>query len=284
MSTEIPLRQLVEEARLGDSSAFAELRRRSEVKVRRMIDAELPSEALVPEAGVSPSLDLLLEVQCSLPGELKRLRCDEGEDFDNAFDAWLIATVKQRVLFWLAYRHQARLMAYISCAMSDHLRRQDVGVEIWDDTLLTAYQRYSDFRWVGEAAFVEWLLEIAKGKIRDREDRESAARRDYHRNVANSLEGDSCTSGFLPREFMDSRTPGRPIRQQEVWERLHPIILDSLTAIECWALKLWYFEGMAANEAAQNMGISRTYLTTLTHRARRKLRSVLDSEVFRPSK
>lgn len=284
MSTETPLRELAEEARLGNSSAFAQLRQRCEVKVRRMIDAELPQETLAAEDQVSPSSDLLLEVQCSLPEELKRFRCDESEDFDNAFDAWLIAVVKQKVLLWLAYRHQAQLMAYIRCAMSDHLRRQDVGVEIWDDTLLTAWQRYSDFRWLGEAAFVQWLLEIAKGKIRDREARESAGRRDYHRNVANLPEDGSCTSGSLDRECIDSRTPGRPIRRQEVWEKLHPIVLDSLTAIEYWALRLWYFEGMTANEAAQKMGVSRTYVTTLTHRARRKLRLVLDSEVFRPSK
>jgi RNA polymerase sigma-70 factor (ECF subfamily) len=284
MSTETSPKELVASAICGDVASTTALRERCEPQMRSLIEAELPAEFCSANCEPPPHSVLLLDAQCGLLERLKKLSCEADHDFEEVFDASLIALVKDGVFFWLVERVRSRLMAYICKAMPDYLRGQDAAGDIWNDTLSTAKETYDTFVWQGEEAFASWLFTIAKGKIRDRVKYENAAKRDHHRTIGNPPADDGSSSGLLDKNVIDTCTPGQGLRRRERAEKLRATMSEVLTPLEELAVKLCYFEQMTAEEAARQMGISRTYVTTLTDRARQKLRRALtESSALRPS-
>ena len=284
MSTETSLKDLVASAILGDPMAAKALRERCEPRMQSFIEAELPVEFRLADSEPSPRSVVLLDAQCGLLERVKKMHCEAKDDFEEVFDGSLIALVKEGVLFWLVERVRSQLMACICMAMPDYMRGQDVSGDIWNDTLFTAKETYDTFQWQGEAAFASWLLTIAKGKIRDRDDYEHAAKRNRDHTVGNPPVGDDSGSGLLGKNVIDTRTPGGNLRRRERAEKLRATMSEVLTPLEEMAVKLFHLEQMTAEEAARKMGISSTYVTTLTHRAMQKLcRALGDSSTFCPS-
>jgi len=277
MNTESSLEQLVEAAKQGDPDALAKLRKRCEPRARGLIDAELPEEFRDPDLAPSPAADVLLDVECSLPDEIGAFSWQAKDDLDQQFDASLIALVRQRVFLWLARRCESEVMARIRRAMSDYLRGLDLAGEIWNDTLRTAWQEYDDFCWQGEDAFIGWLREIAKGKIRDREKYEKRQRRDHRRRVGTPPTQDDSSSdaAVIDRHWVDDHTPGSSVRRRERAEILRATIPEVLSPKEQRAVELCYFGFHTPQEAAFKMQTTPGNVATICDRARKKLRRAL---------
>jgi len=283
MSDDHATEQVTERACRDDRSALVELRDRSELLTRSLIEAELPEEFRKAEGEPSPIDDILLDVQCSLSDNPDSLGGQAGQ-LEDVFSARLIALVKQEVFLWLARRHERTVRKSIPSFLSHYLRGMDIEDEVWDDTVMTALRKYGEFVWLGEEAFADWLLEIARGQVRDRQKYETRQRRDHRRRVGVPGENsDSPRTEGLDGPWISGQTPSQSARRRERSEILLTVMAEELTAREQWALELCCFQCRTTEQAAGEMGISPSNVTTITHRAREKLRGALERRGVFPS-
>jgi RNA polymerase sigma factor (sigma-70 family) len=269
-------KQLIDAVGRSDAAAIVELRERCAPMLDSLVAAELPREFQDADDGDSPGDEILLDVRCRLPKAAKSVQPADGQPCDQALDAALIAIVRQEVFFWLAGRCEAAVRAFIHSALPDYLRQQDLGEDLWNETLTTGCEKYAiEFVWQGETAFVDWLCEIAKGKILDRAKYERRQRRDHRRQTGQPATADSSAPGPLDKAWIDDQRPSGPLRRRELSDRLQELLLTVLSPREYEAVRLYYFESMSVEQVAKKMETTEGNVKTLLWRARNNLRGFL---------
>ena len=156
----------------------------------------------------------------------------------------------------------SRYEAVIATQMWRFTRDMSTHEELVQEVFVEAYTSLAGFR--GHAPFEHWLRRIAtrvgyrywRKETRERDRR--AALEEWRR------------SAILPAVDQS------PSHAAECLFRL----LETLPAKDRLVLTLFYFEGWDMAEIAEHVGWSRTLVKVRAHRARRKLRTLLEAEGF----
>lgn len=144
---------------------------------------------------------------------------------------------------------------------------RDLGTheELVQEVFVEAYTSLSGFR--GHAPFEHWIRRIAT-RVGYRHWRKESRERDRRAAIEEWRR-----TAVLPA---GDRSPSQAA---ECLFRL----LETLPPKDRLVLTLFYFEGWDMAEIAERMGWSRTLVKVRAHRARRKLRSMLEAEGFKGS-
>lgn len=128
--------------------------------------------------------------------------------------------------------------------------------DVYQETLLRAFQSIERFEWRGEGSFLRWLGGIAENVILH-------LARKQARERSTSLEEDVPTQSI---------SPGRAIRRDDRFHRLKDS-LDQLRPDHREAITLVRLKGMTFEQVAEQMGRSPEAVKRLLHRALKSLKS-----------
>lgn len=156
----------------------------------------------------------------------------------------------------------SRYEAIIGTQMWRFSRDVSVHEELVQEVFVEAYMSLAGFR--GHAPFEHWIRRIAT-RVGYRYWRKESRERD-RRNAMEEWRRTARTSTI-------DRTPSQAA------ECLFQL-LETLPPKDRLVLSLFYFEGWDMGEIAARLGWSRTLVKVRAHRARRKLRGLLEAEGF----
>jgi len=139
------------------------------------------------------------------------------------------------------------------------------------DALVRILSRLDQFQ--GRSRFVTWAtsiaINVALGELR----------RSRWKDV--SLDAVLVDADFVPTRAIDSSPdPESLVQQQELFEKMHELIETTLTERQRTVL-LAELRGMPQDEIARHLGSNRNAVYKLTHDARKKLKSALQSAGYR---
>ena len=195
---------------------------------------------------------------------LKALRAD-GRELDEAL-AELLPLLKRAAFFYLQrYRHQLKDLApqEIEALAEDAAQEAAMAVRAKLDT----------FR--GESAFVTWAskfgIATALAMMRKRQWRDVS--------LDHLPEGlDLVARAAVSRDGW--QRPELAAERQEIWKALHDVIETELTEKQRLVMNHLLIQGMSTILVADRLGLTPGAVYKLTHDARRKLRSALESRGF----
>ncbi|QEG36892.1 RNA polymerase sigma factor [Bythopirellula goksoeyrii] len=139
------------------------------------------------------------------------------------------------------------------------------------DALVRILSRLDQFQ--GRSRFVTWAtsiaINVALGELR----------RSRWKDV--SLDAVLVDADFVPTRAIDSSPdPESQAQQQELFDKMHELIETNLTERQRTVL-LAELRGMPQDEIARHLGSNRNAVYKLTHDARKKLKSALQSAGYR---
>jgi RNA polymerase sigma-70 factor (ECF subfamily) len=162
----------------------------------------------------------------------------------------------------------ASLLIAIESRMGAELRQRLSAEDIWQETLLKAWNGRSGFTWQDTPSFRRWLLRIAENCIGDHRDYERAGKRDMRRNGSlpvqsgSSSDGGSAGPSFEP---WGSTTPSRIASQKERAEKMRAA-LEGLPEDVREVVRLRLFEDLMLEEIAEKLGLG---ISAVRHRFRK---------------
>jgi RNA polymerase sigma-70 factor (ECF subfamily) len=157
----------------------------------------------------------------------------------------------------LYQRHGPRLLAYLSA------RLEDVGLaeEVLQDVMLSAWQNASRFR--GECQVVTWLMVIARNRAINAFHRKMPAR-----PAALSIEDPNLA-------WIGEKSP--EIEKVGMYEGVQAA-LRAISADQRETLELVFYHGLSLSETAYIQGISTGTVKSRLHRAKARIREIIESE------
>jgi RNA polymerase sigma-70 factor (ECF subfamily) len=129
-------------------------------------------------------------------------------------------------------------------------------------------ERIATFEWRGPASFAAWLKQLVRGKFADWRKHRRRARRDSRRRQ------ELPASSGLADPHDDDR-PSRVARRGERARALRAAMRAVLRPRERRAVELRYFEMLAVDETATEMGCSQQVVKNLCSRSLQKLKAFL---------
>jgi RNA polymerase sigma factor (sigma-70 family) len=150
----------------------------------------------------------------------------------------------------------ASLLVAIACRMGPELRQVLDPEDLWQETLLKAWQARQDFVWQGTPSFRRWLLTIAFRCIGDQRDRSLAKRRDSTRTASLRLGGTGGGGSSRPPgvEPFGSTTPSRIAFERERARAMERAILSLPDDVRD-VVRLRLFEDLPIGEIASTTGL-----------------------------
>lgn len=179
----------------------------------------------------------------------------------------------------------ASMLVAIRSRMGTELQRSLTPEDVWQETLLKAWQARGSFTWAGAPSFRRWLLTIADHCIADHRDRSHASKRDIAKTRPLADHGARDASAQAPQhgEPWSSTTPSRLAVASEQ-ARLIAKALEALPDELREVVRLRLFEDLLIDEIAGRLGIGES---AVRHRFRRgaelyrsQLRELLRSTTF----
>jgi RNA polymerase sigma-70 factor (ECF subfamily) len=157
----------------------------------------------------------------------------------------------------LVTRHRHRLEALIRCRFQAHLETELEAEDVFQETVLKAFESLGSFSWRGRDSFMRWMGVIAENVMR------SAARRKARRRVA-PLDGD------IP--FAEA-SHAAMLRRRERFDRFQAAF-DSLDPDSRKVIYLARIKGLPMKEVAAQIGRTANASSILLYRALIKLREI----------
>jgi len=150
------------------------------------------------------------------------------------------------------------ILVLISSWMGPHLRRELSAEDIWQEALAMAWRDREKHTWRDLPSYRNWLLAIARNRVRDAVKLCSAGKRGGGRHI-DSLSAPSAAQGDdgvgLPEQVADSLTPSRvAMRRERTLAMLRA--LRSLPVEYREAVRLRLFERMSLADVAASLGVS----------------------------
>lgn len=162
----------------------------------------------------------------------------------------------------------ASVLVVIRSWMSDALLQRTAPEDVWQETLLHAWRDREKLVWQGRAAFRKWMLGIARNRVLDLVDRETAGKRGglaMPRPLGGDPSGSSTASpGASP---MATTTPSRTAMELEraaAMRRALAALPESLQDV----VRLRLFEDASMQEIASRLGLG---VEGVRHRFRKGL-------------
>ncbi len=163
--------------------------------------------------------------------------------------------------------HPVAIVALIDMWMSPALRQRMNAEDLWQETLLQAWNDRERFQWQGTRSFRRWLVEIARNRIHDAADHEGTLRRGGGVIVL-SIEAEEGAPGRSPgtgpREPSGGITPSRSAVLREQAAALRQA-MEELPVEYREIVRLRHLEGLTMPEVARRVGLS---LAVVRHRFR----------------
>ena len=176
--------------------------------------------------------------------------------------------------------YRDRLECLIHLRMGARLRKRIEVDDVFQETLLRAWQSAQDFRWGKNGSFFRWLGGIAEHVIKNLARRHFKTRkRDPHREVAISrLEalGEESSGGapsFGLARAKDA-SPSKGVRRTERFNRLE-MALEKLSDSHREVIVLAFIQELSVKEISLRMGRAPAAVSMLIFRALGKLRAIL---------
>ncbi len=152
--------------------------------------------------------------------------------------------------------------------------------EIAQETWLSVISGSAKFK--GKASFKNWVFAILTNKARTRARRDGRSRSLDLSPAAQTDDGDALAQKFLPDgswseapALWDELTPERILAGREVW-RIVARATDALPPVQQAILTLLEGGKMPAVEIAEILGLTEGNVRVHLHRARERIRAVLD--------
>ncbi len=161
----------------------------------------------------------------------------------------------------LVSQFQPRLMGFIRARLGTRLRHQVEVEDIFQDSVLRAFQSMDRFQWKGEHALFSWLATVVEYVIRD-------LTRWSGRRPEVPLESDPVAGGASPSKIM---------QREERFDRLDRA-LQSLTEDHREVIRLSRVKKLPVEEIARRMDRSPGAVRHLLLRALEKLRTSFGEE------
>lgn len=176
----------------------------------------------------------------------------------------------------------ATLLVAIGWRLDPHLKQNLSAEDIWQETLLKAWQRRAEFVWQDISAFRRWLLTIAERLIADHRDHLHAQKRDVARERRIEQEGTSSSGPQL--EPWSSTTPSRVASARELAAAIERVLAELPDEFR-EVIRLRLIENLPVQEIADRLGLGES---AVRHRFRRgselyqqRLRALLESTTGR---
>ncbi len=148
----------------------------------------------------------------------------------------------------------AAFLVVLASSMSKALREHCAPEDIWQETLVQAWNARHEHRWQGPAAFRGWLFEIARNRIRDAARKLRTDKRGAGRPAArlSDLEsGRTSSAGGLPP---DSSTPSRILMHAERAEAMRQALAELPPDLEP-IVRMHLHEELTMELIAERLGI-----------------------------
>ncbi len=156
----------------------------------------------------------------------------------------------------LVARYEERLRTSIRARIGPHLRGKLEPEDLFQETMLRAFQSISHFTWRDETSFLRWLQAIAENRIRD---------------AVKGPRGDDQLQ--LPNELLGNGvSPSKHARRNERFDRLEQA-LKRLRPDHRQVITLARIEGHKTKEIARRMNRSESAVKNLLLRGLRELKS-----------
>ncbi len=155
----------------------------------------------------------------------------------------------------LVDRYRSQLWSFIELRLKEPLKRQVEIDDVFQETLLRAFQGLGRFEWQGEDSLLRWLRGITGNVIL-----QIASRQKYHKPIA------------LDRDVPDSGiSPSKALRRDERFDRLNQVI-DDLNPDHRKVILLARVKRLPIKEIAKRMNRSPDAVSQLLIRAVQKLK------------
>ncbi|MEO6597205.1 MAG: sigma-70 family RNA polymerase sigma factor [Planctomycetota bacterium] len=118
----------------------------------------------------------------------------------------------------VAAANPASILVAIGGRMGQELRQRFAPEDVWQETLLRAWQARAEFEWRDVATFRHWLLRIAQNCVEDHRDHDRAKKRDSRRLTTLPPAGHRASSSGGPGDAVEpwgSTTPSRTAVERE---------------------------------------------------------------------
>lgn len=145
--------------------------------------------------------------------------------------------------------YRLRLLRQIGSRLGTNLRAKLEPEDVFQDTLVRAYESIQRFRWQGEESFYSWLGSIAEHLIWSASQKKSSSQLELNRDLAHS-----------------DTSPSTNLRRHERFDRLEEAI-NRLAPEQKEALLLSRFEGLKIRDIAARMNRSPNAVYKLLTRA-----------------
>jgi RNA polymerase sigma-70 factor (ECF subfamily) len=152
--------------------------------------------------------------------------------------------------------HQDQLRTYIRIRIGRHLRGRLEPEDVFQDTLMHAFQSVAHFTWRGDTSFQRWLEAIAEHRIRD-------AAKSSRTQQSFQLDRPLPAPGV---------SPSKDVRRNDRFDRLQGS-LDRLSPAHREVIILCRLQGLKISQAAQRMQRSESALKNLLLRALKELKA-----------
>lgn len=161
----------------------------------------------------------------------------------------------------------ASMLVAIRSRMGAELQRHVAPEDVWQETLLRAWQARSGFTWSGAPAFRRWLITIADHCIADQRDHAHAQKRDRSktRPLVTAPASDSSARPNDAAEPWSSTSPSRIAVAREQAEKMAEALAslpDELREV----VRLRLFEDLQIDEIAARLRLGES---AVRHRFRR---------------
>ncbi len=161
----------------------------------------------------------------------------------------------------------ASMLVAIRCRMGADLHQRVSPEDLWQETLLKAWQARENFVWEGTPSFRRWLLAIAEHAIADHRDHARAKKRDVARTTrfADAHQDSTSREPGLALEPWGSATPSRLAVAREQAQAMAKA-LDSLPDEVREVVRMRLFDELPIAEIAERLALGES---AVRHRFRR---------------
>ena len=153
--------------------------------------------------------------------------------------------------------HESRALLFIRARLGEKIRSKMESQDVLQDAYLAAHQAFPDFQYTDDNAFTRWFCRIIENRIRDWADHFNAQKRQVVE---------------LPRP--DPTGPLTALDRADHREKIARA-LESMSPDHRQVLLCRFFQGLSAEETAQQMARSAGAVRKLTARALIELRKKL---------
>jgi len=183
----------------------------------------------------------------------------------------------RRAMERLLLEHYDRLEMRIAAQLPQSLQSLVQVEDILQETFVQAIQSMSQCQATSAESFTAWLDTIANNRVLDTIRLFTSLKRGGGRKrVRRNSRLDSSLADAVNLLYDSGSTPGRKAECREVITRMNSAI-DNLPTDQRDAIRLRYLQGVSVNETARMVDRSPNAIRGLLHRAKRRLREIMES-------